>query len=291
MANLGNGIMGFFGGESSGGGGGTSTGVNGLNGTTNIGLGGALTQTTTISGAFSLRFGASPSSRISGFSTSTTSFSNLVNVASDTSEQTITLNQSSSSIGYKTSGSLLNNIILDTNSTETNFLSKPYGFKIEDRIITLGAWDGSSVSTTKTQLIVDDTNGWVYTNFFTTSQCGIFLSENNAYFSVSDGTNKIGLNVAGATKEFNAFYGGNTVNGLSLNFDTFVYKFGGFDIASNGTLLQINDATLTTSLNTDILELSGAIIDNNAPQNVGVKYLVVTLSGVEYSILCTETNL
>ena len=48
MSNLGNGIIGFFGGESSGGGGGTSTGVNGLNGTTNIGLGGTLSGNTLI---------------------------------------------------------------------------------------------------------------------------------------------------------------------------------------------------------------------------------------------------
>ena len=58
MSNLGNGIIGFFGGESSGGGG-TSTGVNGLNGTTSIGLGGNLNQNTIINGAgtYNLYFG------------------------------------------------------------------------------------------------------------------------------------------------------------------------------------------------------------------------------------------
>lgn len=59
MSSLGNGIIGFFGGESSGGGGGTSTGVNGLNGTTNIGLGGNLNQNTIIGGGgtYNLYFG------------------------------------------------------------------------------------------------------------------------------------------------------------------------------------------------------------------------------------------
>jgi len=47
MADFGSRNMGFFGGTSSGGGG-TSTGVNGLNGTTNIGLGGTLSSNTLI---------------------------------------------------------------------------------------------------------------------------------------------------------------------------------------------------------------------------------------------------
>jgi len=48
MANFGNAIMGFFSGGATGGGGGTSTGINGLNGTTNIGLGGTLSGNTLI---------------------------------------------------------------------------------------------------------------------------------------------------------------------------------------------------------------------------------------------------
>jgi hypothetical protein len=47
MANFGNAIMGFFSGGATGGGG-ASTGVNGLNGTTNIGLGGTLDGNTLI---------------------------------------------------------------------------------------------------------------------------------------------------------------------------------------------------------------------------------------------------
>lgn len=280
MANLGNGIMGFFGGESTGGGGGTSTGVNGLNGTTNIGLGGTLTGNTTIDGdGFTFQI------------LNADSFSfNSINVANN---GTSTLNVNSleiNSIVQDLSGTNSVQLIQTKNRYRTKYLTNNLGLNLDfpNREFTLGDYDDAF---TKTQLIVDDLNGWVYTNFFTTSQCGIFLTETNATFSAFDGTNKISLNIVGSTKEFNATYAGGTVNGLSLNFDTFVYKFGGFDIASNGTLLQINDATFTTSLNTDILELSGAIIDNNAPQNIGVKYLVVTLSGVEYSILCTETNL
>jgi len=57
MADFGSRNMGFFGGTSSGGG--TSTGVNGLNGTTNIGLGGNLNQNTIINGLgiYNLWFG------------------------------------------------------------------------------------------------------------------------------------------------------------------------------------------------------------------------------------------
>lgn len=300
MADFGSRNMGFFGGSTSGGGGGTSTGVNGLNGTTNIGLGGTLSGNTTIlgdSGNYSLIFNDllffgvyttdgwlisnNDSNRllriISNISNPTSNYIQLENYK----DVTIAGDSCSFNIYYNSIKSLF------FSTTEGAFTNFGINIDYDLRTTSLGDIDDEI---TKTKLVVDDTNGRIYTEFFT-SNCGISLSETNATFSANDGTDNIGLNVTSA-KEFNAFYGGNIVNGLSLNFDTFVYKFGGFDVPSNQNNIIIDDASQTTTFNANQLIFLGANIeDTNAPAGVGVTYLLITLNGIEYSILCTETNL
>ena len=288
MADFGSRNSGFFGGTSSGGGGGTSTGVNGLNGTTNIGLGGTLTLAQTIiNGNFTnvLYFGQQGSVF---FETSINTFI-LTTGASFTNGSDISSNQDGVHLfSYLSSNSNLRTDFFQSYvEIFTKFNNTKFGLQLNftDKKFTLGDYADAF---TKTKLVVDELNGWVYTDFFTTSQCGIFLTETNATFSAFDGTTKISLNIAGSTKEINATYGGGQVNGLSLNFDTFVYKFGGFDVASFDNYIQITDDGVGLQeilFSTQALNFNGAnLISGSSGGNSG-DHLVITLNGQPYKIV------
>ena len=138
MGNFGNANFGLFGGGSSGGGG-TSTGINGLNGTTNIGLGGTLTGDTDIDGGnlHSLSF----------------TFLNSLNSLSDnfgfTVIDSIGLNERCGIVGYSSNPTYGKAIQTFTS------LAQPYGFQLDflNSKFTLGDFTDFFNGT---KLVVDD---------------------------------------------------------------------------------------------------------------------------------------
>jgi len=167
MANFGNAIMGFFSGGATGGGGGTSTGVNGLNGTTNIGLGGTLTSSTTIT-ATGFDFLILDSNSFT-FQSNSNNSTSTIQIQGDNNFSQVTDNISSL---YCTITQTANEIYTDKNGTEI-------GLKLDflNSTFNLGDYNGSVHNTA---LVIDDTNYKLYTNGSNGSNIGLdfdFLSE------------------------------------------------------------------------------------------------------------------
>jgi hypothetical protein len=277
MADFGSRNMGFFGGSTSGGGG-SSTGVNGLNGTTNIGLGGTLSGNTQIlGGGYDFVFSQAGSLVFEGSNVlggaNIGNYGNYIRLgAIDTSNN-------------------FSQLFVENEKIYTKFNSAEFGFYVEYdfgdtiRKSILGDYDDVF---NQFKLIVDDINGFVKTTnadgdngLIATSsytQIGANNSTNNFYLSVDVGGN------------FISTFKNNIENGLSLDFVGKNYRIGGFN--ENNNYIQIDDTNNRITFETSNLTFTGAgLEDTNAPAGVGVTYLLVTLNNTQYSILCTETNL
>lgn len=274
MANFGNAIMGFFSGGASGGGGGTSTGVNGLNGTTNIGLGGTLSSSVNIT-ATGFDFNIINSNSFSFQSNANNGISLIQSVGNVNTSQVQDTLTSFTSTTFHTASQFY-----------TTYNGNQYGLNLNftSQIFVLGDYDDIN---SKFKLIVDDANSLITT---TDANGTNGLQIGTGFTNIGQFTGSytyIGINQGNATIE--TFDTASTSNGLSLDFVNKVYKFGGFNY--NATFLQIDDANLTTTLQTDILVPQGGIVSVASPVGTGVVYLVVTIGGVQYSITCNETNL
>ena len=157
---------------SNGGGGGGSTGVNGLNGTTNIGLGGTLTGNTTItgSGIYNLILGVLGSDRIAQLK-SHSIFLDLVNTNSGYTSN-ITIDQNYLNLKFNDDSSFFNsNIYIDSTKIFTSYNNTSsidnYGLNLNfaNQIFGLGDFDFTIGK--KNSIIVNDNLSKIY---FTTGR-------------------------------------------------------------------------------------------------------------------------
>jgi len=292
MSDFGSRNMGFFGGSTTGGGG-SSTGVNGLNGTTNIGLGGTLTSSTTIlgnSGNYSLAF-----TDLLGFSVVTKQGWVLQN--NDTNRQITAY----SNIGFNSLDLYNNNLITNRASTfrilynsikslfypDPNGVDTNFGINIDFDLRTTSLGDIDNVYN-QTKLILYDTSENIITygsdginGFWVSPSFTLFGSYNNTtklYISIDYGLNSLAFRTTN-----------DVIDGIELQVASKIYKFGSFN--SGTTWIEVDDNATKMTFNTESLVFTGANLEGTAPIGLGVTWLKITLNGVEYSIECKETNL
>jgi hypothetical protein len=285
MSDFGSRNMGFFGGSTTGGGG-SSTGVNGLNGTTNIGLGGTLTGNTTINGDNRGLTLGDDSSLLNYFKSrySALDFQMVIgNYAS-----AISSGNSEMYFAYANNNTGDSSIIrINDTEIRTQDRNGNNGLKLDfvNRAYTLGDYDDGYNGI---KFIVDDTNQFIKTvngsgdnGIIITNSFTFFGIRNNVqylYFSIDYGLNKLALRTTNDISD-----------GIELNLSSNIYKFGCYNLGT--TFIQVDNPNTRISLNTEDLQFNGTgLQDNNAPTGLGVTYLLVTLNNVQYSILCTETN-
>ena len=285
MADFGSRNSGFFGGTSSGGGG-TSTGINGLNGTTNIGLGGTMTGNVTINGntTNTLYFGQNGNVLLEAYGGV-----NLI-CAGPTWSNLIYATQNQDGVqftSYLSSDTTKNTYFYQSYfRIRTQFNASNYGLNLDFSIKEFTLGDYADLNG-KTKIIVDDVSGWVYSKT-TSGQSGFFITNGSAFFGLNNSVySGFGFYADGLSNTLSTRYNSNLENGLSLNFTSFVYKFGGFDIASFDNYIQITDDGVGLQeilFSTQALNFNGAnLISGSSGGNSG-DHLVITLNGQPYKI-------
>lgn len=301
------------------GGGGSSTGVNGLNGTTNIGLGGTLTSNTTIAGngkSFSLQ---NTSSFISG--SSNTNFQSYFesnpsilklfteNILNSVSSE---LNVSSLGINSIFNGSAYFGLNLD--DTTGKFALGDYGndrkynsFVVNDDASTfyfttsfnqvnnnqdLFYASNASSGTRFVKIgdfnnyahgfsfIVDDANYAIYTTTNNDTN-GLYIGNGFSNFgSLTSTYLYLGINTS--ANEIATYNTALTSDGLSLDFGSNNFRLGKFN--SGTTWLEINDTSQIMTLNTENITFTGTALQSNTSSGNSGEHLVITLNGTQYKI-------
>jgi len=282
MADFGSRNMGFFGGTSSGGG--TSTGVNGLNGTTNIGLGGTLTNANTvINGNFTntlyfgqqgfLIFETYGSAQLFGLGAS---FSGFLNIS--TNQDSVQFNSYLTSDGTKNTIYLQNYFQIRTKFNNANC---GLNLNFSNRQYTLGEYDNTN---NKFKLIVDDTNSLIQTTDFNGVN-GLVVGTGFTNIGQFTGSfTYIGINQSSATIQ--TFDTASSSNGLSIDFTSNSYRIG--DFRNSSDCILINSANNSIETITSSLIFTGASLQTSNVPTGGTSYLVITLNGVTYNILCQQ---
>ena len=153
------------------------------------------------------------------------------------------------------------------------------------------------------QDIMDATSGGLYR--FGNLPANVFLSINASTSLIStndiNGVNGLAVgtgfaNIGQLTGSFTylgvsygdatikAFDTASTSNGLSLDFNNDIYKFGSY--RTNGNYIEINDTNNSIETLTSNLKFTGAGLETSTPPLGGSSYLIITLNGVQYQILC-----
>jgi hypothetical protein len=248
-----------------GGGGSTSTGVNGLNGTTSIGLGGTLTGDTTINGNgkdFSIQ---DTSFFITG-SSDDNSQSYLQHTPITTSiltENKLTTEQSQIDIYSNGINTLFNGgvyIGLDLQFAQQKFIFGDYG-------------DTNSHS----KLIIDDSSTLIYTETLN-GKNGFEISNDYCDFGSKNSTGYLYLQCNLDSQKIATFNQVSSDNGLSLDFSTNNYKFGGYNY--DGTFIEIQDVGQIITINCEQeLRINGNLIENTTGNVFNDDFLKVTING------------
>lgn len=297
-----------------GGGGGTSTGINGLNGTTNIGLGGTLANNTTIGGA-NFTFTLQTFSQINFNTNNANGSTQLLNLGNEI--QLRTLNNNSIATEFKVTN-------LKIYST---FGGGNYGLNLDDTTgkFVLGDYNNDRKYNS---IVVNDDNSTFY---FTTSnnqantdqdlfyasnasagtrfvKIGDFNNYQNGFSFIVDDANSIikttdsvginglqigtgftnigqftgsftyiGINQGDAT--IKAFDTASTSNGLSLDFANELYKFG-----SNNCEIKCDNLSQFIEFTTNALIFTNAALQSNTSSGNSGEHLVITLNGTQYKI-------
>jgi hypothetical protein len=302
-------------------GGGGSTGVNGLNGTTNIGLGGTLANNTNINGnKFDFNF----------FDVNNFLFRSINAGNTRSSEINITpLNLFLQS--FNNGSSIYSKFYVEYNKQYSDFNGAFYGLSLDDTTgkFVLGDYGNDRKYNS---FVVDDDNDrfyitttWNQVNnaqdlFYVSNKPGIperfvklgdfngyvhnmslTIDDENYLISTTDTFGVNGLQVGAGYTNIGSFTGGfcyiginqgaqtiqffnsaSTSNGLSIDFTSNIYKFGNF----NGglTYIEVNEGSTFINLQTDILKLTGTPLEDPTPGVVATKALLIELNGTQYKI-------
>jgi len=275
---------------SNGGGGGGSTGVNGLNGTTNIGLGGTLANNTLITGAnFNLQFFG------------------MLNFQSQSKNFTFRADSAINGISYISGGNDLlylqqinnntgvnSNLYFTSNTIKTIFTGANYGLNLDDTTgkFVLGDYDNDRKY--NSIVVNDDTSEIYFTTSFNQSNTaqdllyayntsagsrGIKLGDFNFYahgtcFIIDDANESIQSASQGSNK------------GISLDFAIEFYTLG-----DNNALIECDNINqfIELTANNIILnntpQINNATLTNTATPTIPSNYLSIQINGNNYKIL------
>jgi hypothetical protein len=259
---------------SNGGGGGGSTGINGLNGNTNIGLGGTLTNDTTINGNFNF------------------SINSLKNISFQSAyglgNSSITLNQNNFGTFIQNVNSTLFSQFSQTEEIfKTTFNSSEYGLILDDTTgkFVLGDYNKNRKYNS---FVVNDNTDEIYINtnynYLNNSEKDLFYCNNsgsgNRFVYLGDFnnyTNGINLQIDDYNQSI-ATYKGITGKGIFLNFDTEVYQLG-----DTSAQITCNVGSTKISFNSDQFEFNGTDI-TSSPEAIPISALIVYVNNTRYKI-------
>jgi hypothetical protein len=231
------------------GGGGGSTGINGLNGTTNIGLGGTLLNDTFIACAnfdlsiYNLKILSLLSSNGTGFF--------LVD------NQIYTINPSGLTYGlfidFATNLTILGDINLNTtifqidsgnNIIESRFNTLPVGIQLNfvNKIYSFG--DYNYTTNNGGSFIINDFQNTILTKWVG-QEAGLKIDFNTQEYYLGDHTYTAGNGLFIQLSDGSRFiktFDGNVNKGLKLHFANNLYQFGDFIGSNNNTYIEIDDA-------------------------------------------------
>lgn len=300
------------------GGGGSSTGINGLNGTTNIGLGGTLTSNTTIAGN-SKTFDLNNAANIN-LSTINGSLNNSLIVAtnyvylqalnssnSNTNQFLIWENKTQSIFNNANFGLLLDdstgkfslgdysnarkyNSFVVNDDANTFYLTTSYNQVNNNQDLFYASNATSSIRFVKIgdfnnyansySLIVDDANEYIKTQN-TNGDNGIVITNSFTFIGAQNPTDNIYFSVDIGNSAISSYY--NTFqDGIDLDFVARNFRLGGFNVGT--TFLEVNDNIGSFTFNTSNLVFTGAALQSNTSSGNSGEHLVITLNGTQYKI-------
>jgi hypothetical protein len=305
----------------SNGGGGGSTGVNGLNGTTNIGLGGTLTNTITNIDGNGNRFNilntlsCSITNVDTGISNSLFCLGDSIFLQSSAGGSAFSifrvknniqlsiyggatyglnldfLNQRFALGDYNITAGKKNSIQIDDSNNQIYFTT---GRSTSNLIPDLLFAENTSSSVrvvklgdfgnfnNKTKLFVDDGNTQIYTE--TTSGIGgIFVNNNVAILGsqFSGGTN-LNIQCDYPLNTIQTYNSFTNVEGLRLDFANRLFSFGAFNLGGN--FIDVDDVNNSIKFETSNLIYNGLALEDPTPGVVATKALLITLNGTQYKI-------
>lgn len=315
---------------SNGGGGGGSTGVNGLNGTTNIGLGGTLTNNTSILGGnFDLTI-QTLTNCIIGVDTLNTDIANIAMYSQSNNPQ---LRLLASGIGSTTS------IWVEKDKFYSTFNTDQFGLLLDDTTGKFALGDYGNNRKYNSIVVNDDTDRFYFTTtynqtnidqdlLYASNNTGanerfIKLGDFNGYqndmsFVIDDANSQIyttaSLGITGIyiTNDVFLGYANNTeytgirVEPSSGNYLITTRSFGnlinGLSInfntevyslggfSGNGNTIEIDDGNNNIKLTTQELNFVGAALESASSGLINGKYLVINLNGNQYKIALQDPN-
>jgi len=257
------------------GGGPGSTGVNGLNGTTNIGLGGTLTSNTSINGNFNLDFFHK------GFT---------VNAQDSTTFNLSTYTNNGNSNVLKqldANSSLYSELFLEPFIIYTKYNSLNYGLSLDDTTGKFALGDYGNGRKYNSFVVNDDANTFYLTTSFNQANTDqdLFYASN-----ASSGTRFVKIG------DFNAYQnnislvvddgnyliyttGTNATKGINLDFNNEVYIF-----ADTNAKITCDAVNQFIELSTNNLNINGIVTSSTAIQPIPAIFLNVTINGTPYKI-------
>lgn len=301
---------------SNGTGGPGSTGVNGLNGTTNIGLGGTLIQNTLITGLFDLTIAAVKQISLSstsvlgdsGINTNGNQYYSFANDGSSTyqtyfyqqsrrfyttfgnAEFGLNLDESTGKfvIGDYANGRKYNSFVVNddnntfylTTSYNQNNTNQDlfYAKNATDRFVKIGDFNNYNNGFS---LIIDDENSFIKTQNLNGDN-GITITNNFTLVGQNNSVKQIFFYVDYGLNIIATYSSATTINGLSLDYDNKIYKFGGF--GGNNNLIEIDDNVEKITFQTAEIFFTGAALQSNTSSGNSGEHLVITLNGTQYKI-------
>jgi hypothetical protein len=263
-----------------GGGGGTSTGVNGLNGTTNIGLGGTLANNTTIAG------------NDKQFSILNT---NLLTLQSTNSSLISFIQLYENKIYLQSTNSLTTTQFgIITDKINSQFGTGLYGLLLDDTTGKFALGDYGNDRKYNSIVVNDDSSTFYFTTSYNQANTDqdLFYASNassgSRFVKIGDFNNYLNgtyLIVDDANNNIST-YGSVGAGGISLNFATDFYLFG-----SNNCEIQCDNSSQSITLSTPSIilsvtpEIQTGTITNTASATIPTNYLSIKINGNNYKIL------
>jgi hypothetical protein len=277
----------------SNGGGSGSTGINGLNGTTNIGLGGTLLNNTTISGnnyLYDLSFSA-----IDTFSFSSKNF--ILQCNDILSQQSVISagNGSLSIIQYI--GAISSQLFFEPQGVQSKFSGANFGILLDNSSGKFALGDYSN-GRKYNSFVVNDDNDRIYV---TTTWNQSNTDQDMFYISNNPGANERFIKLGDFNgyvhntfliiddQNYKIYTGGSNGSPIGIDFDFIneIYSFGDSNnaIITCDNINQFIELTANNIILNNTPQINNATITNTASSTIPANYLSIQINGNNYKIL------